>query len=45
MLVDKFGWAHAGLIQETIFPIIAICLISAVDPKTQWQAAKTPAKS
>jgi predicted MFS family arabinose efflux permease len=40
MLVDKFGWAHAGLIQETIFPLIAICLILAVDPKTQWQAAR-----
>jgi len=37
MLVDSFGWLKAGLIQETIVPLIAVVVILAIDPKTQWQ--------
>lgn len=40
MLVEKFSWGTAGLLQETILPLIAICLILCVDPKTQWKSAR-----
>jgi MFS-type transporter involved in bile tolerance (Atg22 family) len=36
-LVDKFGWANAGLLQETMVPILAILLLLAVRPQLQWQ--------
>lgn len=37
-LVDKFGWANAGLLQETFLPIVAISLLLAVKPELQWQS-------
>lgn len=36
-LVDKFGWANAGLLQETMVPILAILLLLAVRLQLQWQ--------
>ncbi len=37
-LVDKFGWANAGLLQETLIPIVAVLLLLAVKPELQWQS-------
>jgi MFS family permease len=37
-LVDKFGWANAGLLQETMLPILAVFLLLAVKPELQWQS-------
>ena len=36
-LVNKVGWANAGLIQETMVPLLAISLLLAVKPQMQWQ--------
>jgi MFS family permease len=36
-LVHKVGWANAGLLQETMVPIVAILLLLAVKPQLQWQ--------
>ena len=36
-LVHKVGWANAGLLQETMGPIVAIMLLLAVKPQLQWQ--------
>jgi MFS family permease len=36
-LVHKVGWANAGLLQETMVPILAIMLLLAVKPQLQWQ--------
>jgi MFS family permease len=36
-LANKFGWANAGLLQETLVPILAISLLLVVRPKLQWQ--------
>ncbi len=36
-LVDKFGWGNAGLLQETLVPILAVALLLAVKPELQWQ--------
>jgi len=37
-LVDKFGWGTAGLLQETMLPILAVLLLLAVKPELQWQS-------
>ncbi len=38
MLVTHFGWLKAGLVQETVLPLIACAVIFAIDPKTQWKS-------
>jgi predicted MFS family arabinose efflux permease len=40
MMVDSFGWLKAGLVQETVLPLLACAVILAIDPKTQWQTPR-----
>ena len=39
MLVTHFGWVKAGLVQETILPLMACAVIFALDPKSQWKSS------
>ena len=40
MMVDSFGWLKAGLVQETVLPLLACAVILAINPKTQWQTPR-----
>jgi hypothetical protein len=40
MMVDSFGWLKAGLVQETVLPLLACVVILAINPKTQWQTPR-----